>query len=370
MRKLIDITFHANNEYTDSDELLRAQRVALLYADPLRRRMNVEVIKHFSNKNMRVRDREGFRFFNSRNGFFNIPFEALRHVLKQQPELVMVRGLGFPFQLMLMKLITGKKLRVLVKHHADKPAGLIRRWFQRRADKFTDLYFFSTLEDASEWLQCGIISGAHKIVTQPATFTVFDQLPRLTMKSNNDAPVFLWVGRLNANKDPMTVIRAFEMLLAHAPRARLELVYKTAELYAEIENYLQPRPGLRNAVSLLGEIDHDALPELYQRADFYISSSHREGGSVAILEAMACGCIPIVSQLPSSLSNIDGGRIGFSFPAGNAGALSTSMLAAINSDMSFLRAAIQQYFSDHYSIEAIATKMFDCCERLMQRVPE
>jgi glycosyltransferase involved in cell wall biosynthesis len=148
------------------------------------------------------------------------------------------------------------------------------------------------------------------------------------------------------------------------------MVYKTAELLNEMDQYLKFRPVLRAAINFLGQLDHDALPERYQHADFYISSSHREGGSVAILEAMACGCIPIVSQLPSSLSNIDCGRLGFSFPAGNEAALLASMQAAINSDRPLLQTAIRQYFSDHYSIEAIAAKMFDHCEQLIRRVPE
>lgn len=370
MRKLIDITFHANNEFANTDELLRAQRVALLYADPLRRRMDVEVIKHFSNKNTCVRHRAGYRFFRGKNSFFNIPLRALRYVRKQQPDLVLVRGLGFPFQLLLLKLFAGRKLRIMVKHHADRPGGRVRRWFQRLADRCTDRYFFSTREDAAEWLHSGIIASAEKIVSQPATFTVFDQFERPTMESKNDGPVFLWVGRLNANKDPMTVIRAFEMFLSHFPLAKLGLVFKTAELLPEINAYIEPRPLLCEAISLYGELDHDALPERYLHADYFISSSHREGGSVAILEAMACGCIPIVSQLPSSLNNIDGGRIGFSFPAGNAKALLASMQAATTADKPLLKAAIQQYFAEHYSIDAVAEKMFECCERLMQRVPE
>jgi len=66
----------------------------------------------------------------------------------------------------------------------------------------------------------------------------------------------------------------------------------------EVNDTIKQSPVLWKAVSLKGKIDNDELSAWYSAADFYISGSHSEGGSYALLEAMACGCIPIVTSIP------------------------------------------------------------------------
>ena len=41
------------------------------------------------------------------------------------------------------------------------------------------------------------------------------------------------------------------------------------------------------------------LEKIYNQHQFFILGSHYEGSGYALLEAMACGCIPIVTNIPS-----------------------------------------------------------------------
>ncbi|MGL4677431.1 MAG: glycosyltransferase family 4 protein [Brevinema sp.] len=52
-------------------------------------------------------------------------------------------------------------------------------------------------------------------------------------------------------------------------------------------------------ISFLGRCDDEELISLYRRALFYCSMSHYEGFGLPLLEAMACGCPLLLSDIPA-----------------------------------------------------------------------
>ncbi|MCX6351893.1 MAG: glycosyltransferase family 4 protein [Bacteroidetes bacterium] len=63
---------------------------------------------------------------------------------------------------------------------------------------------------------------------------------------------------------------------------------------------------LQNNVHFVGRIGNDYIVNYLRNADIYISLPISEGVSASLLEAMACGCYPIVSDLPSNRDWING----------------------------------------------------------------
>lgn len=59
-------------------------------------------------------------------------------------------------------------------------------------------------------------------------------------------------------------------------------------------------------VTLLGYVENDELPEIYNRHQVYLQLSLSEGFPNALCEAMACGCIPVVSAVASMPEIVDG----------------------------------------------------------------
>ena len=57
-----------------------------------------------------------------------------------------------------------------------------------------------------------------------------------------------------------------------------------------------------NEVNFVGRISNNDIPKFLQQANFYISTPITEGVSASLFEAMACGCLPIVSDLPGNRS--------------------------------------------------------------------
>jgi glycosyltransferase involved in cell wall biosynthesis len=75
--------------------------------------------------------------------------------------------------------------------------------------------------------------------------------------------------------------------------------------------------NLDSEVVFLGRICNEALRNELNKSNVYISMPITEGVSASLLEAMACCCIPIVSDLPSNREWIDNGVNGFLVPVGD-----------------------------------------------------
>jgi len=63
-----------------------------------------------------------------------------------------------------------------------------------------------------------------------------------------------------------------------------------------IENYINDN-GLNNRVKSLGYIDRNAMPDFWKNKDIYINFSEFEGASLAMLESMSYGVVPVVTRV-------------------------------------------------------------------------
>jgi glycosyltransferase involved in cell wall biosynthesis len=59
---------------------------------------------------------------------------------------------------------------------------------------------------------------------------------------------------------------------------------------------------IENKVHFTGRIPNTELPKLLQQSNYYISMPVTEGVSASLLEAMACNCYPVLSQIPGNKS--------------------------------------------------------------------
>lgn len=96
----------------------------------------------------------------------------------------------------------------------------------------------------------------------------------------------------------LTILRVFHW--AHRINKNIRLILLgDGSLRGSVENYIQLN-GLSEVVYRPGTIPHDSLPKFYHASDIYISASLTDGTSVSLLEAMACGTLPVVSELPGN----------------------------------------------------------------------
>ena len=110
--------------------------------------------------------------------------------------------------------------------------------------------------------------------------TALRPLPRDAAREQtgmSGAPAILWVGRLNANKDPLTVLDAFERALPDLPDARLTMIFGTVELFEEVRARIARSPALSARVRLAGVVPHERMAAFYSAADLFVVGSHHEG---------------------------------------------------------------------------------------------
>ncbi len=127
------------------------------------------------------------------------------------------------------------------------------------------------------------------------TILVDKSLKRKELGLPEDAVIILSVGELNKNKNHETVIRALAKLNNPA-------IYYVICGRGPLEDNLRSLSkelGLENRVKLLGY--RKDIIEICKAAEIFVFPSFREGLSVALMEAMACG-------LPVICSDIRGNR--------------------------------------------------------------
>ena len=82
---------------------------------------------------------------------------------------------------------------------------------------------------------------------------------------------------------------------------------------------------------------------------------------------MACGCVPIVSDIPASAKMIDQGKAGFSFRAGDDEDLLRTLLSIDYTNYGRYREIAMQYFQDEMSSVAIGKKMMNIITQLRSK---
>jgi len=166
-------------------------------------------------------------------------------------------------------------------------------------------------------------------------------------------PLCLWVGRLNANKDPLTALTGFARAAPHLPAPHLAMVYGESELLPEVTQFLADQPAVAGRVTLLGKRPHAELEAIYNSADLFLLGSHHEGSGYAALEALACGVMPVLTDIPSFRALLGRGEVGTLWPAKDPDALAVALLATSRRLFPGMPDRVRAYFEAHWSFEAI-----------------
>lgn len=293
------------------------------------------------------------------------PRRVIDRVASLAPDVVHVHGFHHAFAI---KTLIGavRGVPVLVQDHGGVPPRGWRRMAWRWAFRSIDGVAFTARELAAPWME-------HVLRSDVPVFDVLEGSSGFTCGDQTDArrdtglcgdPCLLWTSRLDANKDPLMMLDAVERAVAHLPNARLWCCFGEAPMLEAVNSRITSSEALRDRVVLLGTRPHDELERLYRAADFYIQTSHREAAGFSLLEAMACGTPPIVTDIPPSRCIV--GDAGSLTPAGDAPAMAAALIAWAARDRSTLRRNARARFDTALTFDAIGRQLREAYESLVE----
>jgi glycosyltransferase involved in cell wall biosynthesis len=300
---------------------------------------------------------------------FLFPFGIHRYVRKLNPEAVVVHGLPFPWHVLWLRQRLGKKIKIVVQHHAERPLRHYKRILQKLIDPFISAYIFTSLEQARPWVEQRQIKSLGKvfeIMEVPSVFGPLDKKEAIKKTDVKGGTIYLWVGRLDANKDPITLVTAFIRFTTVNQDAHLYVVFHGDELIGEVKEVLLGCPGAAGRITLVGKVEHDELLYWFNSADFIISTSHYEGSGIAVSEAMSCGCIPILTNIPSFRMMSGNGKCGITFPPGDTDGLLQALVKSEQLVVSVERDRVLNQYREYLSAEAISEKMITLFKRILK----
>lgn len=141
--------------------------------------------------------------------------------------------------------------------------------------------------------------------------------------------LFLYSGRLHRHKGLLTLLEAWRHVATREKSAHLVLLGENSPnlgVEEELRRYVS-RHLLRDTVTFAGQ-QPDVLPFL-RTADAFVLPSQREGLSIALLEAMACGLPAVGTRTSGTVELIRPGENGYLVDIGDAAGIARAMLTIL-----------------------------------------
>ena len=333
----------------------------------------VVVVQGFRHDEMIRRDGIEYEFvagrFVPQLARWRIPYRLHRRIRAHQPDIVHLNDVRYPVQARALRRSLPEHCVLVMQHHAGNPStgavGMVQRWGLGVVDGF----IFTGLETAEPWRKNGMIRPRQRILPIMEGSSHFRMMERENARAVTGLkgdPVFFWAGHLNSNKDPLTVLDGFAGALNEHPGARLYMAFVGEELLSRVRARIRADSTLAQAVELLGAIAYGQIELYFNSADYFVLGSHHEGSGYALVDALACGVVPIVTDIPSYRFMTDDGAFGALWPCGDAAALTAAIGKVLSCSLEAERRAVRAFFERHLSFAAIGRAAYSGFAELIQ----
>ncbi len=285
-----------------------------------------------------------------------------RAVLDADPDVVHVNGLLFPELIRSLRRALPESSALVVQDHGGfdpSAASTLARVWTRRGLAAADAVLVSSTGQADALRQSGIAPPETMIADVMESSTTLHPIPRMQARATLGLagdPALLWVGRLNENKDPITVLSGLAEWLPRWPRATLTMVFQSGVLEGPVRRLVASTPELASRVTIVGAVPHSDIAAYYSAADIFVLGSHQEGSGYAVIEALACGTVPVVSDIAPFRSLTDDGAVGAVWEPGNTAAFQSALNRVMSRSLGDERRAARDLFARAFSWPVIGQR--------------
>lgn len=169
--------------------------------------------------------------------------------------------------------------------------------------------------------------GKKLIVINPGVDTKFFHPLK---DKDQDSPYILYSGRLETRKGLADLVASAEYVCRKRNDARFILTSK-----GTIEGYLKReirKRGLERNFLFTGHLDRNTLRRYYQNAAVTVLPSYYEAFPAVLIEAMACGCPVIGTDIDGTREIIADGKTGLLVPPRNPGKLAEAISTLLDNE--------------------------------------
>lgn len=224
---------------------------------------------------------------------------------------------------------------VLRDPERDRLSRWIARWTMRRADVITSNNAYM----AERMVALGASPARVHLITLGADGTFLEagrRSPNLEPGNDDRRPRIVSTRAHEPLYNIPGIIEAYRLVTASHGNARLTIAHGgslTAKLQRSASELVDA-----GRIDFTGSLDRDRFRALVADAEIFVSVPSSDGTSVALLQAMAAGCFPIVSDLATQHAWIEHGVNGFLVPVGDPHTLADHLRRALD-DAPLRRAA-------------------------------
>jgi glycosyltransferase involved in cell wall biosynthesis len=168
--------------------------------------------------------------------------------------------------------------------------------------------------------------------------------------------VFLHIGSCNNAKNQRMLINVFNKIIGNGDQVVLMIIGSGFDS----EEGRSLKTLACDKIIFLGE-KHNVSDYLLN-ADAFCLSSVREGMPISLIEALACGCIPICTPVGGLIDTIKNGKTGYLSKSVSEDDYTFSIRAYLENKDEIKKEDLIQYYFNHFSIEECANKYLSLYE--------
>jgi glycosyltransferase involved in cell wall biosynthesis len=289
-KTILYIHFHPSY-YDDRTAFIKEQASSLSYKAELGK---THTVHYLLNNNLQFNElHQSVRLVSKAFNRWAFLKTAAKYIRTNKFEFVIVHGLDYFLEAVYLKWFTGAK--VVLQHHAEKTYLRKKALLMPFADKWIDGYLFNGKEVALPFIHKKCISSVkkiHEVVEGSSDFNT------IRPKQENTIKQIVCIGRLNENKNFITLLKAIGILKLKRSDFCVSMYYTSKESEDELKAYCSAHK-LNDLIEFKGAIQKKHIEDILNRADIFVSCSLYEGSGYSLIEALACGTFPIVSHIPA-----------------------------------------------------------------------
>ncbi len=300
-------------------------------------------------------------------------FFATLHALFQPYDIIHFQSIG-PSLLAFIPRFLKPRARVVATFHSrdytHKKWGFFARTFLHVAEYLTCTVPERTIVSSETLIDYTRETYGREAIFIPsgAEVTFEEDTEALNQFGLRSKRYLLAVHRLVPHKGTHYLIKAFKELEdTNKLPNNFKLVIVGANANTEeYENFLKLLARGRQNILLVGEQTGKTLETLYSHAYLYVQPSEQEGLSLALLEAMGHGLLPLVSDIEPHKEAV--ANTGAYFPVKDVDGLKRELAYFINrsDEVAALGKAAENRVREHYSWDAVAKRTLEVYQDVLQ----